>query len=252
LHVPPQYDGASALPMVLNFHGYGSTASRQAPYSRLPALADEEGFIVVTPDATGAPAQQWNILSQPDRVDDIAFVGELLDELERTLCVDAARVFAAGISNGSAFSQRLACAMPDRIDAVAAVAAIINPSNCPADARVPLIAFHGTEDACVPFEGGRSGCGPVSLPVTAARTAAANWASHDGCGPVALTQLTEHVEVAAYSECDEEVAVVLYVVEGGGHTWPGSIDVPRLGATTHEIDATALMWEFFVGQGNIR
>jgi polyhydroxybutyrate depolymerase len=42
---------------------------------------------------------------------------------------------------------------------------------------------------------------------------------------------------------------VLYVIDGGGHTWPGSIDVARLGATTHEIYATDEIWDFFQAQG---
>ena len=49
----------------------------------------------------------------------------------------------------------------------------------------------------------------------------------------------------AYSECRDEVAVLLYIVEGGGHTWPGAADVARLGNVTQEIDATDLIWEFF-------
>jgi polyhydroxybutyrate depolymerase len=40
--------------------------------------------------------------------------------------------------------------------------------------------------------------------------------------------------------------VVLYRIEGGGHTWPGAtVDVDRLGMTTHQVRATDAMWEFF-------
>ncbi|TAK57793.1 MAG: hypothetical protein EPO22_11710 [Dehalococcoidia bacterium] len=58
------------------------------------------------------------------------------------------------------------------------------------------------------------------------------------------------MHTVAYSECAGDAAVVLYVIDGGGHTWPGSIDVPRLGATTHEIMATDQIWDFFQAQGN--
>jgi polyhydroxybutyrate depolymerase len=45
---------------------------------------------------------------------------------------------------------------------------------------------------------------------------------------------------------EERVAEVLYYkIEGGGHTWPGAADVALLGPTTHEIDATAILWDFF-------
>ena len=102
----------------------------------------------MTPDGAGTP-QQWNNLQVGELPDDVAFIGELLDYLEATLCIDPARVYATGISNGSAFAQRLACLMPDRIAAVAAVAAFVYPVVCDAAPPVPIIAFHGTADrAC--------------------------------------------------------------------------------------------------------
>ncbi len=246
LHVPPSYDGTRRTPLVLNFHGFGSNARQQALYSGLPAKGDAAGFIVVTPNGAGTP-QRWN-LAASGGVDDVAFARGLLDRVEAQLCVDTQRVFAAGISNGSAFSLRLACEMPDRIAAVAAVAAMYMPLRCGQQA-VGVIAFHGTADPCVPFEGGTSKCG-MGLPVPSVETAAADWAKHDGCSATpSQTSISAHVRTVAYSECGDDAAVVLYVIDGGGHTWPGSIDVPRLGATTHEISATDQIWEFFQAQG---
>jgi polyhydroxybutyrate depolymerase len=152
LHIPPQYDGVARLPVVLNLHGFGSNARDQAAYSRLPAKADEAGFIVVTPDGAGTP-QQWNTAQATSGADDVGFIRDLLNHLERTLCIDASRIYAAGISNGALFSQRLACALPDSIAGVAAIAAFIYPLGCASDAPVPIIAFHGTADACVPYGG---------------------------------------------------------------------------------------------------
>jgi polyhydroxybutyrate depolymerase len=60
------------------------------------------------------------------------------------------------------------------------------------------------------------------------------------------------VRTLAFSECDGETAVVLFTIDGGGHTWPGSVNVPRLGAVTDEIDATEQIWQFFAGQANLR
>ncbi len=247
LHVPPSYDGTHRTPLVLNFHGFGSNARQQAIYSGMPAKGDAAGFIVVTPNGTGTP-QRWNLVTAGG-VDDVAFARDLLDRIESQLCVDTGRVFAAGISNGSAFSLRLGCEMPDRIAAVAAVAAMYMPVRCGAQS-VGVVAFHGTADPCVPFGGGTSKCG-MGLPVPAVETAAADWARHDGCNTQpSKTSISAHVRTVAYSECAGDAAVVLYVIDGGGHTWPGSIDVPRLGGTTHEITATDQIWEFFQAQGN--
>jgi polyhydroxybutyrate depolymerase len=233
------------MPLVLNLHGYGSNARNQAAYSRLPQKADEAGFIVVTPDGAGTP-QQWNNLQLAELPDDVAFIRDLLDLLESTLCIDASSVYATGISNGSAFAQRLACLLPDRIAGVAAVAAFVYPVVCDGRPPVPIIAFHGTADACVPYEGGATACGRGHLPVPPVETAAENWAKHNGCSlePV-REQVSSQVRSISYSGCTDNADVVLYAVEGGGHTWPGSVDVPRLGGVTGEIDATDLMWEFF-------
>lgn len=244
IHVPKNYDGARGMPLVLNFHGFGSGARQQALYSRLPAKGDLEGFITVSPEGSDA-LRRWNYPGVGG-VDDVAFVRDLLDRLETDLCVDARRVFAAGISNGSAFAQIVACAMPDRIAAVAAVAALVFPARlCDGVPPVPVIAFHGTDDPCVPFAGGTTQCG-LRLPVAAVEDSARNWAQRDACGLApADAQVSTHVRAISYSECAAHAAVVLLVVDGGGHTWLGSVDVPRLGATTHEIDATDEIWQFF-------
>jgi polyhydroxybutyrate depolymerase len=249
LHVPPSYDGTRELPLVLNLHGFGSNARQQAIYSGLPAKGDKEGFIVVSPDGTGEPPRWTYPGTGP--VDDIAFFRELLDRLEADLCIDTERVFSAGMSNGAAFSSFIACAMPERIAAIAAVAATTLPRQCDA-APIRIISFRGTDDPCVPYDGGTSKCGQF-FPVASAEDAVKSWAEHDKCNPEPAKQpYSARVRTIAYSECAGDAAVILFVVEGGGHTWPGSIDVPRLGVTTHEINATDQIWEFFAAQGALR
>ena len=246
LYVPASYDGSEAVPLVLNLHGLGSDARSQAAYSGMPAKAEEEGFIAVMPQGTGDEAH-WNITAVKPRgePDDVAFIGDLLDALESQLCIDTARVFATGISNGAAMSVRLACSLSDRVVAIAPVAGVYFPLSCSATRPVPVIAFHGTEDEVLPFEGGA--VATSGLPTASVEESVADWAAHNGCdSSPEEQQVTEHVQRQRYSGCEEEATVELYIVEGGGHTWPGSeVDVPPLGATTHEISATDLMWDFF-------
>lgn len=243
LHVPPTYDRTTKMPLVLNLHGFGSNASDQALYSRFSALADTEGFIVVTPNGTGTPPR-WNFVPVGS-VDDVAFIDALLDDLAATLCIDETRIYAAGMSNGAAMTTFLACGLPDRIAVIAAVAATAGPRACPDSVAVPIISFRGTEDACVPYDGGTSSCG-LMLPVAAAEEAIRLWSEHNGCDVTPrVEQVSPNVRRTAYESCAGDAAAVLYTIEGGGHTWPGSIFVPRLGPVTDEIDATALAWEFF-------
>ena len=244
VHVPPSYTGADALPLVLNLHGHGSNAREQAFYSGLPRKADRAGFIVVTPQGTG-DQPHWNFLgigaSAPD---DVAFIDDLLDTLMSELCIDQARVYSAGISNGAAMSVTLACRLSDRVAAIAPLAGLFFVDGCAANRPVPVIAFHGTDDAFVPFEGGV--VTSSNLPVRPAEESLQDWATHNGCAEdPERTRVSDSIRLIRYQGCDEDATVELYVVEGGGHTWPGAIDVPRLGATTHEISATDLMWAFF-------
>ena len=243
LHVPTAYDGANAMPLVFNLHGYSSNATDQDRYSGLPALGEERGFIVVSPEGSGE-IQHWDFPGFGP-VDDVAFIGELLDKLERELCIDAARVYIAGMSNGAAIATFVACGLPGRIAAIAEVAATAGPRLCDSDDAIPIMTFRGTDDACVPYEGGTAACGQL-LPVIAAEEVMRLWGEHNGCNAPAVTaNVSEHVRTISYGHCTDEADAILYTIEGGGHTWPGAIEVARLDATTQEIDATELIWSFF-------
>ena len=243
LHVPKSYDGTRELPLVINLHGAGSNAIQQAFYSGFQTKSDREGFITVTPDAEGNP-QAWNFIPLPSLADDVGFIRDILDRTEADLCVDPNRVYSTGISSGAAMSVRLACSLSDRIAAIGVVSAMWNPPNCPAD-HMPVLEFHGTADPVVPFKGGD--VATSGIPAPAVETAMAGWAKQDGCGVQAATaQFSQHVKTETWSGCGDGALVKLFVIDGGGHTWPGaSVEVPALGATTHEVSATDQIWQFF-------
>ena len=244
LHVPSSYKGGDATPLVVNLHGHGSNAGQQAFYSGLPAKASEVGFIVLTPQGTG-DEPHWNFTTfESGAPDDVAFIKELLDTLDSELCIDPARVYATGISNGAAMSVTLACRLSDRIAAIAPVAGVFFFPGCPSTNLVSVIAFHGTDDKLVPFEGRPAA--RSSVPVPPIEQSVQKWATHNGCAEEPKSvRVTESVRLVRYEGCDEGAAVELYVVEDGGHTWPGAaIDIP-FGETTQEISATDLLWSFF-------
>jgi polyhydroxybutyrate depolymerase len=117
---------------------------------------------------------------------------------------------------------------------------------------VPVLAFHGTADPIVPYNGGPVNAGISQLLHLSAppiEDAVRQWAQHDRCNLTpAIEQVTAHVRHIVYSGCQQSASAELYSIDGGGHTWPGSaIDASPavLGPTTHEINATDLIWEFF-------
>ncbi len=245
LYVPAAYKGTKRVPLVFDFHGFGSNAVQQMVYGNFKPQANANNFVIVAPDGQDGPGgRHFNLTNEQGLQNDIAMVTSLLTHIEATLCVDPARVYATGMSDGGAMTSVLACLASDKFAAFAPVAVIIYCGS--AKSRVvPLISFNGTADPVVPFNGGAVHCcgGTVlkSKPV-----AMANWAAHDHCNPKFTdTRLGTEVVRRTWSGCATSGAVVHYIIEGGGHTWPGSIPIPSLGLTTQQIKASDVIWKFF-------
>lgn len=237
------YSGDDPLPLVLNWHGYGSDAAQQAVYSELEQKGPAAGYAIVTPQGTGSPAR-WNIFSRGPGLDDVRFAEDLIDWAASTLCIDTARVYSTGMSNGAGMSVFLACEIPDRIAAIAPVAGVNLVDGC-AGAPIDVLAFHGDADPVVPYAGGSVTIAP-QLEIASVADSIAGWAERAGCDDVPRAEaISANVERRSFGGCDSGTEVMLYTVEGGGHTWPGSIDVPRLGPVTDEIDAAELILAFF-------
>lgn len=236
LYVPSGYDGATALPLVLNFHGLGSNGAEQHFYAAgLAPIADREGFLIASPDGIN---RAW--LATPG-VNDITFTRDLVAAIGEVACVDPARVYATGMSNGGFMSAALACFAGDLVAAVAPVAGLTAPGALCGD-PVPFIAFHGTDDRIVPYLPGT--LAPTGGNYAGARALMDDWAKFNRCeGEPVPTQVGESVTFREYANCAAPTGY--YVVEGGGHTWPGGIPVESLGLTTREISASEIAWAFF-------
>ena len=187
----------------------------------------------------------------PER-DDIAWVEALLDDLGSHACVDLARVYATGLSNGGFFSATLVCALADRIAATSSVAGVTHPEPCEPSRPVPMLAFHGTGDTVVPFDGGDSVLLGPDSPEAARQFFSQSmpdelgqFAADFNCSAITDTALTETITRTDYAECDEGVTLQFHRIEGDGHTWPGSIVLAPFVPTTLDLDATRVAWEFF-------
>lgn len=254
VHVPPGATGP--LPVVLVFHGGGGSGEQiELRSAELDPIADREGFVAVYPDGVGL-LKTWNGglccgKAVEDDVDDVAFVSALLDTLEGSMCLDARRVFATGMSNGAIFSHRLACELSERIAAIAPVAGTIGVPTCAPRRAVPVLEIHGTRDGHVPWAGG-AGCGPTDVSFTSVPDTVEGWRVRNGCA--ATTRVTFEQgdgRCATYDDCG--ASVVLCTIEGGGHSWPGGapkgsgvIDCPADGPQSTTFIASEAAWAFFV------
>ena len=252
-------------PLLLVLHGGGGThrAMLRLTQKRFNELADRDGFFVVYPQGI---AKSWND-GRPDEIsdahrkgiDDVGFLRALIEHLTAQYLIDSARIFVTGISNGGLMSFRLGCSLPDKIRGIAPVTAQI-PSAieplCRSESAVSLAVFNGTEDPLVPYSGGqitvlRKQRGKVLSTDETIRI----WRKKNRCTSEAMTtQLPDivadgtRVTKIEYSRCDNESKVVLYRIEGGGHTWPDGrqyLPVRWIGRTTRDINGCDEIWEFF-------
>jgi polyhydroxybutyrate depolymerase len=272
VHVPSSDDG-DPLPLVLNFHGGGGSAEGHRDMTGMNASADQEGYMVVYPRGmrvdgdTSQPFQRfWNIGDGPNgefnsnpaisELDDVGFVDALLDDVNSRFSVDANRVYATGFSNGGVLDHLLACALSNRVAAIASISGPFwtDPEQCSPGRAVSVMHFHGTGDECAPYDGGPSGCesgiageGRVFV---SAQESVDIWREKNNC-PAAADVTYENGEVTCetWGPCDAESEVVLCTVAGGGHTWPGGrgyfIPGIEIGPVTKDISANDAMWDFF-------
>lgn len=251
LYVPQSYDAATPTPLVISLHGGGGWPAIQRDVSRWNRVADRNGFIVVYPSGLKvAGLRAWRVWEGVTGLEnDVRYISDLIDSLEKTYTIDPERIYANGLSNGGAMAWVLSCTMSDRVAAVGTVAAAhaLPWSWCMDDKPVPAISFHGTQDSLVPYKGGTSWVSP-NRPFPAALQWAESWALRNGCAPDPVeTPVSSQVTRRHYTSCANTASVVLYTIDGGGHTWPGGMPLPEwfLGSTTYQIDASTLIWEFF-------
>ena len=254
LYVPAKYSSTpSNVPLVLAFHGYGSNGPQQEKLSRLDLLADAHGCLVAYPDGLPVDPNEpnsghfhWD--ANPGSAD-VKFIGDLIKTLIDIYHykVDTTRIYATGLSNGGGMANRVGCDLASVFAAIAPVeGGYAEPgwAVCKPARSIPVITFHGTPDATVPYNGGlgtgaAAGIGFPSIPDWAAA-----WALRDACNAtptVALYDNDPDVTVTTYSQCGGNASVVLYSIGDNGHAWPGSF---MLGAS-HAINANTEMWKFF-------
>lgn len=259
LHVPPQYNGTTSLPVVIYLHGSGGNAET-AKKDKLNRSADKFGFILLAPEATGESklgkvrgtwnGGHWDTGTCCGDADDVGFVAQMLDEIEKKLKIDTKRIFATGLSNGGLMTNRLACDLSDRIAAIATVAPAAIPSECHPRRLIPVMDIHGTADTCNPFDGSKP-TNPICRNAPYTRMPPQKvlnyWLKANQC-----SQATEQIyqkggaSCLSYQGCADNAEVVFCKVEGMGHAWPSGMESKMLGVYPVSYDiSTDQIWEFF-------
>jgi polyhydroxybutyrate depolymerase len=258
-HVPAKADSAAALPLVIALHGGNGSGASMRNLTSLDTVADANGFVVAYPDGY---SESWadgrgTTDAEVAGVDDVAFIGALIDDIAARTPIDPRRVYVTGISNGGMMSLRLACALSSRIAAVAPVAAAMPSAlvaSCAPARAVPVMIVHGDQDSLIPRNGGTVPLGAGGA-VESTDASVALWNRLNGCATTASSTTTvdtaadgTSIALSRYGGCRGGIDNRFYDVVGGGHTWPGGLQylgVPLIGRTSSDIDASQTLWSFF-------
>ena len=244
VYVPTNYNTDTDYPLMINFHGFGGTASDFVETADMRSLAESENFIVVYPQGTllgGYP--HWNSSApssdNKSSVDDIGFVEALIENISSTYSINKNRIYAAGYSNGGFMSYYLAC-NSTKFAAIGSVAGtMIDDSyqNCNALVPTAMINIHGTADSVVLYEGDSYGS-------TAIKDVVTWWKNFNSClNEDVLTNQNGSIEQQIFYDDSGNPYVQHIKIYDGGHYWSDKLNFN--GKNTSE-----LIWDF-VSQFNL-
>ena len=264
LHVPAALQGDAPAALVIVLHGGGGSAQSVMEQTGFAAEADRRGFIVAFPDGSDRARPLLNALGRPGFLtwnagaccgyavqrgkDDVGFIRAMVADIARHHAIDPKRIFASGHSNGGMMAYRLACEASDLVAAVGVVSGVIVVAPCEPRFPVALIDIHGSADENVPLDGGVGAKSFSKFPYPPVQRSIDRWVAFDDCGkdPVVSTPAAD-VTLRAYPHCTGNTAVDYYVIDGGGHAWPGGKQMLKiLDKPSTALDATPLIWRFFV------
>ena len=266
LYTPSGDYDKEQYPLIIVLHGAGGTAKSMVRLTQghFNKIAEREGAYVVYPEGVH---RHWNEgrnlpLSYAHRndINDVGFIRALITSLAGTHPIDDKKIFVTGMSNGGLMAYKLACAMPDLIAAIAPVTASLPRDILPdcKNATGPgLMVVNGTQDPRMPYEGGMiSVFGMERGEVISTRATVDFWLKENGCPSHSQKKMLQDaarrdettVTRYFYSGCASGAKVMLYRIEGGGHTWPGGqqyLREERIGKTSRDINACEEIWAFF-------
>ena len=264
VHIPARPASFHRPALVIVLHGAGGTGMGMVKMTRgeFDSLADRDGALVAYPDGID---RHWND-GRSDResnIDDVGFLTTLMDTLLRMGHGDPRRVYVTGMSNGAMMTYRMGCERSRMLAAIAPVDGGIPEElapRCSPEAPLPVLAINNVDDPLVHWSGGEV-TGPFGMKklgrVLSPEQSVEFWVTHNACAPTPV--VTEEpdadpkdgtrVRREYHGHGEGGTEVILYAIEGGGHTWPGGSQyLPAfiVGKTSRDIDACSLIWRFFM------
>ncbi len=238
------------LPLIVNMHGFLMTNDWQRDYTEMDKLSDTARCIVIYPQGIDRRWNSGTFFGVSSDVDDVGFLGKLIDYAVAVYHADASRVYLTGYSAGGFMCYKMACDAPNRIAAIVPVVASMvyeNYNSCVPSRNIAKMIFNGNEDPVTSYSGI-----PGNFP--SIPTVVSFWREQQGCNqdtviikvPNANTSDGCQVEQYIFKDCDR--TLIFNKVINGGHTWAGTSQFLPVGNTNQDISVNNEGWNFFKQQ----
>ena len=233
LYIPDSYDGTYSVPLMLNFHGFGGSASDYMQEADMRSLAEADTFILVYPQGSCLDgSSHWNPCpiggDNKSTADDVGFVESMISEISSQYNVDMERIYAAGYSNGGMMAYGLANYKSDLIAAVASVSGTMLNCTGSTNHPMPVVHLHGTSDDVVSYNG--------STDWNSVQSTLDHWINHNNTDLTPTITIYNNIERYVYDQGDSSVSVEHYKFIGGKHVW--------FSAIFQDQNTSELVWNF--------
>lgn len=236
LHVPTGVTAGTPLALVFDLHGAYGDGAQQKGMSGFSALADREHFLAVFPDGIDG---YWNVddkccgTAGKEKIDDVGFLRTIITTLSAETCIDAARIYVSGFSNGGGLAHRMGCDAADVIAAIAPVATDLRTQPCNAVRPISMLEVRPMADSVEPYEGGLVGPEGGQYEAVGGKASLALWAAINECTGTP-TMLADYCET--FTECSGGVETALCSLPNVDHN-------PYNNALGFDVAGTA--WSMF-------
>ncbi|MCA9664949.1 MAG: hypothetical protein KC503_05150 [Myxococcales bacterium] len=235
LQVPASYDSKKSYPLVFILHGFLAWGSIQKGLFGHGALVDSREFLLAAPNGTqnAAGIRFWNATDAccgfGATVDDVGYLRGLITEISNVYNVDPKRVYMIGHSNGGFMSYRMACEASDKVAAIVSLAGAMfnDKADCKPSQRVSVLQVHGTLDAVIAYNGGRTNPLDATTAYPSAKTSVDDWRQYNGCtaglkarsAKYNMDSLIPGDETSSdgYDGCPTGIDVELWTIAAGSH-----------------------------------
>ena len=237
LYIPDSYDGASSVPLMLNFHGFGGSASEYMNDADMREVAESDTFILVYPQGSCSDgSSHWNPCPRggdnKSTADDVGFVESMINEISSQYNIDMERIYAGGYSNGGMMAYGLANYKSDLIAAVASVSGAMLDCIGSTNHPMPTVHIHGTSDGVLPYNGDSF--------YNSVQSTLDHWIKFNNATTTPTISSENSggmtIEHYVYAEGDSSVSVEHYKYIDGDHVW--------FNETYQGKNTSELVWNF--------